>query len=131
MNYPPEMTTTAIKMILSLIFVLAVLWGLYRFTRRGLNANVLGTDGRLIRVLASHYLGIKKSITLVQVPGAVLVLGISADRVNLLSRIKDPELIANLQNRGPIVPRLNFRDQLQRVLHPMQADDRSAVKEIE
>lgn len=121
MNYTPEMTTTAIKMVLSLVLVLAILWGLYRFTRRGLNAGPAGANGPLIQVLANQYLGVKKSITLVQVPGAVLVLGVTADRVNLLSRIKDPEIIAGFEKAHSKETKTSFRDQLQRLLNPMNA----------
>ena len=121
MNYTPEMTTTAIKMVLSLLLVLAMLWGLYRFTRRNLASGPVGAHGRFIKVLANQYLGVKKSITLVQVPGAILVLGVSADRVNLLSRIKDPDIISRFEKQAqPGTPK-GFRDQLQRLLHPMNA----------
>jgi flagellar biosynthetic protein FliO len=121
MNYPPEMTTTAIKMVLSLLVVLAMLWGLYRFTRRNLVSGPIGANGRLIKVLANQYLGVKKSITLVQVPGAILVLGVSADRVNLLSRIKDPDIVSRFEKQEQPGTKTGFRDQLQRFLHPMNA----------
>lgn len=121
MNPTPEMTTTAIKMVLSLVLVLAMLWGIYRFTRRSLNSGPAGANGRLIHVLANQYLGIKKSITLVQVPGAILVLGVSADRVNLLSRITDPEIISGFEKQHQPETKTSFRDQLQRLLHPMNA----------
>lgn len=121
MNYTPEMTTAAVKMVLSLLLVLAMLWGLYRFARRHLNTGSVGVNGRLIHVLASQYLGVKKNITLVQVPGAILVLGISADRMNLLFRIRDPEIISSFEKHHQTSTKIGFRDQLQRLLHPMNA----------
>jgi flagellar protein FliO/FliZ len=45
--------------------------------------------GKRIHVLESHYMGVKKTISLVQVPGKVLVLGISGDRINLLDTLDD------------------------------------------
>jgi flagellar protein FliO/FliZ len=129
MNYSPEMTTTAIKMVLSLLLVLAMVWGLYRLARRGLGTGAGSSNGRLIQVLANHYLGVKKSIALVQVPGSILVLGISADRVNLLSRINDKEVIANLNSRNSVDVKSGFRDQLQRILHPMNTGWKPVNKE--
>jgi flagellar protein FliO/FliZ len=129
MNYSPEMTTTAIKMVLSLLLVLAMVWGLYRLARRGLGPGAGSSNGRQIQVLANHYLGVKKSIALVQVPGSILVLGISADRVNLLSRINDTEVIANLNSRNSVDVKSGFRDQLQRILHPMNTGWKPVNKE--
>jgi flagellar biosynthetic protein FliO len=129
MNYAPEMTSTALKMIVSLIVVLGMVWGLYRIARRSLGTAPTGPNGKWIQVLASHYLGVKKSITLVQVPGAILVLGISADKVSLLSRIKDPELLSKLQNKTPTDPKRGFRDHLNRLLHPMDEGWKTANQE--
>ena len=53
MNYAPEMTTTALKMLLSLGIVLALVWGLYRLARRNLPGIQAGPRGKLIQVLAS------------------------------------------------------------------------------
>ena len=112
----PDMTMAAIKMILALIFVLALVWGAYRWTRRTLPATQAGGKGRLIKVLANHYLGVKKTITLVEIPGSVLVLGVSSDRVNLLSRIEDPDVLADIRKTtAETAPLRSFRDQLQRL----------------
>ena len=113
---PPDMTMAAVKMTLALVLVLALVWGAYRWTRRSLPMGQSGGKGRMIKVLANHYLGVKKTITVVEVPGSVLVLGISADRVNLLSRIDDPEVLADLR-KSPAEgsPLRSFRDQLQRL----------------
>jgi flagellar protein FliO/FliZ len=118
MNYAPEMTTTALKMLLSLGIVLALVWGLYRLARRNLPGIQAGPRGKLIRVLASHYLGVKKSIAVVQVPGAILVLGIGAEQVNLLSRIDDPAAVAEFQRNEVKDNKPSFRNQLQRMLRP-------------
>lgn len=112
----PDMTLAAVKMVLALIFVLGLVWGAYRWTRRNLPAGQAGGKGRLIKVLANHYLGVKKAITVVEVPGSVLVLGVSADRVNLLSRIEDPEMLATIRKSvGQAAPLRGFRDHLQRL----------------
>lgn len=122
MNYAPDLTMAAIKMVLSLGLVLTILWVAYRWTRRSLPAGATGAKGQLIKVLGSRYLGVKKSIAVVQVPGTVLVLGIGGDRINLLTQIDDPDLLANLSespaNEGKGE---GFKEQLQRMLRPMDA----------
>ena len=129
MNYAPDLTITAIKMVLSLALVLALLWGLYRWTRHRLPQGQTVNGGRLIQVLGTHYLGVKKSLTLVQVPGSVLVLGISADRINLLTQIDDPALIAGF--RSPTEPKNapGFMAQLQRLTRPGRSKWRPAQKQ--
>ena len=92
MNGSPDMLTAGLKMIASLGVVLAMilflLYGIKKLTNQRLGA----TGGKRIQVLESHYMGVKKSITLVRVPGKVLVLGISGDRINLLDTL-DNEIV--------------------------------------
>lgn len=92
MSGTPDMLTAGLKMIASLAVVLMVilglLYGMRRLTRRGGGT----ASGRRIQVLESHYLGVKKTISLVSVPGKVLVLGISGDRINLLDTL-DEEIV--------------------------------------
>jgi flagellar biogenesis protein FliO len=94
-------------------------------------ANGGGKTG-LIQVLESQYLGIKKSVTLVKVPGSVLVLGVSPDRVSLLSKIEEPELLSGVeadikaQQTG-----LSFRAQLRRFTGAKLAPDSAVEKGIE
>jgi flagellar protein FliO/FliZ len=116
MNYSPEMTTATLKMVFSLALVLAIVWGLYRLARRNLPGAQGGSRGKMIQVLASHYLGVKKSIVVVQVPGSILVLGIGTEQVNLLSRIDDPAAIAEFQNTERSIGKTNFRNHLQRIM---------------
>jgi flagellar protein FliO/FliZ len=127
MTYAPDLTTAALKMVFSLALVLAVVWMLYRWARRALPAGVMGADSRLVKVLASHHLGVKKSIMVVQVPGSVLVLGIGAEQVNLLSRIDDPNLIAGLAKVEETVAGVGFREQLDRLMRPLRGKSNSAV----
>ena len=69
----------------------------------------------MIRVLASQYIGMKKNISLVQVPGAILVIGITGDSIRLLTRIDDPEVLEGFhdsQNEHTIP---SFSDQLNKI----------------
>lgn len=118
MNYSPDMTTAAVKMMLSLGLVLAIVWGLYRVAKKRLPMVNGGGKGRLIQVVENHCLGVKKHITLVKVPGTVLVLGLGGDKVSLLARIDDPAVLQHIDNARPVTkPVLNFKAQLHRFTH--------------
>ena len=47
----------------------------------------LGNNGKMIEVVATHYLGPKKSIVVVKVAGRMLVLGIANDSINLITQV--------------------------------------------
>jgi flagellar protein FliO/FliZ len=116
MNAMTDLSMVTLKMVISLAVVLAIIWGLYRAAKKNLPMAQNNGHGRLMRVLENQYLGIKKSITMVQIPGAILVLGISSDKVNLLSRIDDPAVISGITSRKDNQRSiLSFRDQLQRL----------------
>lgn len=121
MNEAPDLTMAAIKMVLSLGLVLAILYLAYRWTRRSLPAGTAGGKGRLIQVLGNQYLGVKKSIAVVRVPGNILVLGIGNEQINLLTKIDDPDVMAAFTSESERDGRAGgFKDQLQRMLRPMQ-----------
>ena len=89
MNGTPDMITAGLKMVASLGVVLALIL-LLLYGIRKLTGQRMGTSGgKRIQVLESHYMGVKKTISLVRVPGKVLVLGISGDRINLLDTLDD------------------------------------------
>ena len=119
MNASPDLTAAAIKMAISLVVVLAMVWGLYRLARKAIPATQGTGGGKLIRVVENQYLGIKKNILMVQVPGALLVLGVTADKIELLTRLDDPKIIERIDvetgNRGV---GLTFKSQLQRFIGP-------------
>ncbi len=89
MNGTPDMVTAGLKMIASLGAVLAVmfflLYGIKKMTRQRLTSRV----GRQIRVIESHYMGAKKNISLVHVPGRVLVVGVCGDNITLLDTLDE------------------------------------------
>lgn len=125
MNYSPDAATATIKMILSLIFVLAIVWGLYRIAKKKVPMLGHGGNGRLIQVIENRSIGVKKQIALVQVPGSVLVLGIGTDKVSLLTEIADPAVIKSIQTAcSPSDSVISFKDQLKRLtkgVHPKTA----------
>jgi len=68
---------------------------------------------RPVTVLGSTYLGPKKSVSLVGIPGAVLVLGVTADRIVLLATIDDPVLMDSVRQRPEAAVRPSFLRHLQ------------------
>jgi len=124
MTSSPDLTLATIKMVVSLVIVLGLLWGLYLLTRKKMSAGHNAGHGGMIQILENRHLGVKKSIALVQVPGAVLVVGISADKVNLLSSIDDPEILSTLDAKHSQKISPNFLSFFQRATH------RQAVRDV-
>jgi flagellar biogenesis protein FliO len=93
------------NMTLKMFFLLAVMAALFLMAHFGLQrlSRKQGVrTGRMpIEIIFSRYLGSKKSISMVKVPGAILVLGITPDRINLLSRIEEAELIESICQDEP------------------------------
>jgi flagellar biosynthetic protein FliO len=115
MNYPPEMWATAVKMITALAVVIGLLFvSLHVFKR--FYKNKLGGQARhMINVLASSYVGVKKHVALVEVPGTVLVLGITNDRITLLSEISKADVAAASGPRADEPKAATFSEHLRRL----------------
>lgn len=123
MTASPDLTLATIKMVVSLVLVLGLLWGLYLLTRKKMSAGHKSAPGGMIQILENRYLGVKKSITLVQVPGSVLVVGVSADKLNLLSRIDDPEILSRLKTKRSQKVHPNFISIFKRAAQHQAAGD--------
>jgi flagellar biosynthetic protein FliO len=122
MNYPPEMWTTAVKMIAALALVIGFLFLSLHVFKRMYKNKLGGQTGRLISVLASSYVGVKKNVALVEVPGTVLVLGITNDRISLLSEISKEAVEEALgPNTGP-KKTTAFTEHLRRLTHKSKND---------
>ncbi len=52
---------------------------------------------RQLKVLSSHFIGVKKNVTIIEVAGEVLVLGVTNNNINLLARYTEPEKIEELK----------------------------------
>lgn len=115
MNYAPDLFTTALKMLSALGIVLGGMFVLFYFMKRYLKRDSIGSTEKLIKVLASSYVGIKKSIALVEVPGAVLVVGITNDNISLLSKIEDKDILDKFRATGVDQTSTSFSDQLQKL----------------
>jgi flagellar protein FliO/FliZ len=114
MNTAPDALSTALQMFTALGIVLGGLLVVFYFMKRFLKRDKGGSSQQLIRVVASQYVGIKKNIALVEVPGAVLVVGITNDNISLLTKIEDKIVIDGIrQERSRTTP--SFADHLQRL----------------
>ncbi len=92
MNSEPDLIATALKMFYSLAITLGILIIAFYVVRRILKKEAVGAKSKLIRVLANTCVGVKKSVSLVQVPGSLLVLGITRDRISLLVKIDEHKI---------------------------------------
>ena len=113
MNAYPEFLPSLLQMLASLALVLGGLLLTLWFFKRFVQTRAGGVNNRLIRVLASSTIGLKKTITLVDVPGAILVLGVTGDRISLLARIEDPEIMRKIRGEIPTKSVIPFAEQLQ------------------
>ena len=115
MNTSPDMLTTAFKVLAALALVLGGMGIFFYFTKRVLRKEGSGSSGRIIRVLASQYIGLKKNISLVEIPGAILVVGVTADRIRLLTKIVDKTILDQIHDHqtGHLAP--SFADHLNKI----------------
>ncbi len=93
MNNSPDMAATALNLFFALIIVLISLLLLFYLFKKAIKKYYHNSGGRLIQVLDTSFLGVKKNISLVKVPGAVLVLGITNDNISLLTRIDSKDIM--------------------------------------
>jgi len=112
MSIYPDIIPTAIKMLTALGIVLGGMLGVYYLAKRILKRQVVNSKGKMIKVLESSYIGVKKNISLVEIPGAILVLGITNDHISLLSKIENLEIIEGYKKAENKKELLSFSDRL-------------------
>ncbi len=83
--------------------------------RRILKREVGGSSEKLIRVLSSSYIGVKKNISLIEVPGSILVLGVTSDNICLLAKIEDEEILNKFKRPEEKKRSTSFSDQLNKL----------------
>ncbi len=129
MNTVPEIASTVFRMLAALGIVLGGLLVVVYFMKRFLKREVGGSKGTLIKVIDSQYIGIKKNISLVEIPGSVLVVGVSNDNISLLTKIEDNAVLDVLRKENRrITP--SFSDYLQRLTGSLKQDKNSIEKII-
>jgi flagellar protein FliO/FliZ len=124
MNTAPEIVSTAFKMLTALGIVLGGLLICVYFIKRFINRDVGDSKEQLIKIIASQYIGIKKNISLVEIPGSILVVGVSNDNISLLTKIEDEIVLDVLrQENSRLGP--SFSDHLQRLTGRFKQDRNS------
>ncbi len=89
---PPNIYYTALKMLGILIVLIGALYACLLLMKRLFHAGFAGKPDQMIRLLNVRSVGIKKQIALVEIPGAVLVIGMTRDRMQLLDKIVDVDI---------------------------------------
>lgn len=107
-----SLTMMVLKMCLTLgaVCVLAFLvlrYGLPRLTG-------LQTQGNLVRVVTRFPLEPQKSLYIVEVAGKSLLLGVTSDRIDLLTQLDGEQIEQLLEQESAKTPRLEFSKYLRR-----------------
>ena len=96
---PMEFVPSGMKMISMFAVVLGLMFLIFfGFKKYVLKNTAFGGGNKLVSVLGTWFLGPKKNISLVEVAGEVLVLGVSQDNITLLSSITSDEKIEEIKN---------------------------------
>lgn len=83
---------SALAVVLALILVISIAAKKYLGALEG----GFGAKKQL-KVLSSHFIGVKKNVTIIEVAGEVLVLGVTNNNINLLARYSEPEKIEEIK----------------------------------
>jgi len=94
------MSWAILKMILVLGTILLVLFLLARLMKKNRMMTGGSSSDSGIRVLATHCLAPQKYLSLVEMGGEVLALGISEAQITLLTKIENREFIERMLNRA-------------------------------
>ncbi len=123
----PDFITTAIKMFSALLLVLGIFLGSFYLLRRLMKRDLSSPGKKIIRIIDRNYIGVKKSVTLVEVPGKILVLGVTNDHISLLTQIEDPDSIEQIKESNTNGAPMNFSSHLSRLLTKVR-DSRTGKK---
>ncbi len=101
MNSGADIVSSGLKILLSLVVVLAGLLILFYAVKRMLKSNTGGFNGgNVVKVLGSTCIGFKRYISLIDIPGCILVIGICGDSMSLLAKIEDRDLINQVREKS-------------------------------
>ena len=115
MNQPPDLIATALKMLIVFGVLLGGLVISLYFIKKVIR-NKAGQSGqRMVKILANTYIGVKKSIALVEVPGSILVVGITNEQIHLLTKIDDVEIMEQVTTPENDPMRWSFSDHFQKI----------------
>jgi len=122
MSATPDMITTALKMFAALGIVLGGLFIVFYLSRRVSKIELSGSRQKLVNIVANKYIGVKKNICVVEVADTLLVLGVTNDRISLLTKIEDNEILAKIHQNKKTQSLPSFSDYLDRMTSRFKAD---------
>lgn len=94
----PSLGEAFVKIGSALAVVLALILVISFAAKKYLGALEGGFGGKKqLKVLSSHFIGVKKNVTIIEVGGEVLVLGVTNNNINLLARYSEPEKIEEIK----------------------------------
>jgi flagellar biogenesis protein FliO len=111
-NPSPDLISTSLKMVIALVVILAGLLLIGHLTKRIAQKGAGKSKDQLIKVLAHEYIGMKKCISLVEVPGCILVVGISNEHLCLLTKIENEKILEMVKGQEVDNPGTSFLTQL-------------------
>jgi len=106
----PSMTAMFIKMIASLSLVLCLVFALAWVAKHYLGRfNAIPGYSNAVRVLTTGSIGGKKQVSVVDIAGEILILGVTDSKITLLSNVSEKESIDRIRsltaNTRPAAPR--------------------------
>jgi len=94
-----DFIASLLKMVSALAVVLGIMLAALWFVRKLMKKTGTGVDdGHAIRILSTRYLGPKSSIMLVDVLGSVIVVGVTASQISMLTTITDEDSLERLKS---------------------------------
>ncbi len=98
---------------LAVVFVLlfVFLWVLKRFTVQGRRISQLRDTTKILEITP---LNAKNSIVIVKSLEAVYILGMTPDRIDLIDKVTDPEILTKIEESNRKLESVRFRDVLQK-----------------
>ncbi len=116
MTYHPDFFTSALKMFSALLLVLGILLACFYLMRRLVHRDGMVAGTPSARVIDRTPIGVKKNITTIEVAGRILVLGVTHDRISVLTQIEDQESVERFTNHVSQSASTRFSDQFSRLL---------------
>lgn len=96
----PTIFTSSIRVVAAFLIVLSLMLITYYFVKKYLlkEGSLLGME-KQVKVISTNYLGSKKNITLVEIAGEVLVLGVTATNITMLTKIQNKEVVEKIKRK--------------------------------
>ncbi|MDY6949926.1 MAG: flagellar biosynthetic protein FliO [Thermodesulfobacteriota bacterium] len=114
MTMQPDLISTSLRMFAALVVILGGLITVLYYVKRRSRGGSASSGTKLVKILGNTYVGLKKYISVVEVPGAILVLGITNENISLLARIDDEALMAEIRGYQGSLMSPSFSDQLRK-----------------